>query len=604
MARALDSSCSMSLQTARELPRRKDSLRAPVRPTGGSLEPFPGAPGSEPFPGAERFPGSDPFPDAGRNLSSSSTGTSGHVEFKQNAKKDARKPAKRRTATEAEATKGKSSRCQAIQPYVIASFSLYGGQLFWLGAWEAVDVDMVVAAGFAESHLRDFLLTATGVLGLVFLDRWYEEGGLPGSIWYDEQGLLCGRWRLPTIRSTSPLGKLQYVITTLLTLFCSTLFWVGIFNLVDDYVPASILNSTYSYICFVILGFAMMLVTGTLFESSGVESTRDELSWSSPCMEHAKEIVRTLFAISAQVLLWYGVCSLYWVICLDGSGCADTSANWWKNLFLMAVGHMLLNATESFITTPENDEEDPAKATEPATEHSEKLKQAELISRSILAILAGAVHNIGLWETYDTLLFPGWVDCSHEPKEYPGTSGAGVPAGQPVIGSGYPPCWVRNIIFMVVGILMQPNVLVLPLLEPDKKGLPPAPIGMLHYNDDDLTPKSRARSRSESIARAQGMNDDLGAARRQRYGSTKMTLISTIPAPSRRKATTASFELERRRREKFMQRNNVLAAPKARTQSEQGTSPGASLRRRAVKQGRGLVRNSLKDKLSKCHLFY
>eukprot|EP01043_Picozoa_sp_COSAG02_P081760 COSAG02_NODE_20141_length_846_cov_5.594378_1_plen_26_part_10 len=26
---------------------------------------------------------------------------------------------------------------------MIASFSLYGGQLFWLGAWEAVDVDMV-----------------------------------------------------------------------------------------------------------------------------------------------------------------------------------------------------------------------------------------------------------------------------------------------------------------------------------------------------------------------------------------------------------------------------------------------------------------------------
>ena len=66
---------------------------------------------------------------------------------------------------------------------MIASFSLYGGQLFWLGAWEAVDVDMVVAAGFAESNLRDILITATGVLGLVFLDRWYEEGGLPGSIW-------------------------------------------------------------------------------------------------------------------------------------------------------------------------------------------------------------------------------------------------------------------------------------------------------------------------------------------------------------------------------------------------------------------------------------
>ena len=156
---------------------------------------------------------------------------------------------------------------------------------------------------------------------------------------------------------------------------------------------------------------------------------------------------------------------------------------------------------------------------------------------------------------------------------------------------------------MGVGILMQPNVLVLPLLEPDNKDLPPAPVGMLQslsQEDDNMTPKSRARSRSESIARSQGMNDDLGAARRQRYGSTRMTLISSMPAPSKRKATTASFELERRRREKFMQTNNVLAAPKARTQSEQGTSPGASMRRRAAKKGRGLMRNSLKDKLREC----
>lgn len=402
----------------------------------------------------------------------------------------------------------------------------------------------------------------------------------------------------PAIRSTSLLGKLLYVITTLLTLLCSTLFWVGIFNIVDDYVPKAILNSTYAYACFIVLGFAMMLTTGTLFESSGVESARDEVTWSSSWTEHMRESIRTLFAISAQVLLWYGVCSLYWVICLDGSGCADQSANWWKNFFLMAIGHMLLNATESFISTPEDDEEASAKTSTPPTELDEKQKQAELILRSILAILAGAVHNIGLWETYDTLLFPGWVDCSHEPNEYPGSS-----AGMPVSGSGYWPCWARNLLFMGVGIMMQPNVLLLPLLEPDSNDLPPAPVGMLQpllQDDDNMTPKSRARSRSESIARSQGMNDDLGAARRQRYGSTRMTLISAMPAPSKRKTTTASFELERCQRAKFMRTNNVLAAPKFRTQSEQGTSPGASMRRRVAAKGRGLMRNSLKDKLREC----
>ena len=445
------------------------------------------------------------------------------------------------------------------------------------------------------------MITVVGVGGLICLDRWYEEGGLPGSLWYDDQGLICGRWRPPKIRSTSPLGKLFYVLTTLLTLLCSTLFWVGIFNLVDDYVPMVILNSTYAYLCFVVVGFAMMLATGTLYESSGVESAREELSWRSHWTEHVKESTRALFAIVSQVLLWYGVSSLYWVVCLDGSGCADVSANWWKNLFFMAMGHMMLNATESFIyaTASEEDEESQSDKEE-MSPGSERLQQAELISRSILAIMAGAMHNIGLWETYDTLIFPGWVDCDHQPKSYQGSTD-GAPGGEPVVGSGDWPCWVRNLLFIVIGILMQPNVLILPLLEPDKPDLPPAPMGAMAEGDgdEDMTPKRRARSRSEVIARAQGMNDDLGTARRQRYGSTRMTLISTMPAPSRRKAQTASFEMERRRRQKYLKTNNVLAAPKARTQSEQGASPGsaATSRRRAAMKGRGLMRDSLKDKL-------
>ena len=40
--------------------------------------------------------------------------------------------------------------------------------------------------------------------------------------------------------------------------------------------------------------------------------------------------------------------------------------------------------------------------------------------RSVTAILAGAMHNIGLWNTYDSMIVPGWADCSHQPKLYPG----------------------------------------------------------------------------------------------------------------------------------------------------------------------------------------
>jgi hypothetical protein len=48
----------------------------------------------------------------------------------------------------------------------------------------------------------------------------------------------------------------------------------------------------------------------------------------APQATHAQESFRALFAIISQVLLWYGVSSLYWVVCLAGSGCSDLPAEW------------------------------------------------------------------------------------------------------------------------------------------------------------------------------------------------------------------------------------------------------------------------------------
>eukprot|EP01046_Picozoa_sp_COSAG06_P005481 COSAG06_NODE_245_length_19176_cov_167.625151_15_plen_75_part_00 len=49
----------------------------------------------------------------------------------------------------------------------------------------------------------------------------------------------------------------------------------------------------------------------------------------APQATHAQESFRAFFAIIAQVLLWYGVSSLYWVVCLAGSGCSDLPAEWY-----------------------------------------------------------------------------------------------------------------------------------------------------------------------------------------------------------------------------------------------------------------------------------
>ena len=43
------------------------------------------------------------------------------------------------------------------------------------------------------------------------------------------------------------------------------------------------------------------------------------------------------------------------------------------------------------------------------------------------------------------------------------------------VGSDVWPCWARNLLFIVLGMLMQPNVLLLPLLESDAPSASAAP---------------------------------------------------------------------------------------------------------------------------------
>eukprot|EP01045_Picozoa_sp_COSAG04_P006968 COSAG04_NODE_353_length_16071_cov_8.722514_13_plen_260_part_00 len=219
------------------------SLQEPASSDG---EPFPSL---EPFPALEPEPSSPRPPSAGAKEAAAAAGRAGgHGMYCREQQR--------------------AGRADTARALLLATLTLYGSQLYWLGAWTMVDVDMITA-GVPESHERDVLMTVGGVAGLVLLDRWYEEAGIPGSFWWSADGRLCGRWAPPPVRATSPLGKALYAASTLATLACSILFWVGIFNLVDDWVPAPILNSTLVYVALVFGGFGMMLLTGTLFESSG-----------------------------------------------------------------------------------------------------------------------------------------------------------------------------------------------------------------------------------------------------------------------------------------------------------------------------------------------
>ena len=83
-----------------------------------------------------------------------------------------------------------------VSVYLIATLTLYAGQMFWLGAWELIDVDMVTVGHIPWGIPRDIGITMGGVLGLMLLDRFYEEGGGMGHMWWDGDKLF-GRWKPP-----------------------------------------------------------------------------------------------------------------------------------------------------------------------------------------------------------------------------------------------------------------------------------------------------------------------------------------------------------------------------------------------------------------------
>jgi hypothetical protein len=183
--------------------------------------------------------------------------------------------------------------------------------------------DMVTVGKVHEGNGRDLGMTLFGIAGLTLFDKFYEEGGIEGCMFWAVGGeaegevagaggayKLFGCWAPPDVRVSSPTGKAIYTFVTIWSLLCSALFWVGLFNVVDDFVPPAILNSVWAYVIFVFLSFVLMLATGTLYESSGVHTQSKEppLDWNSSLFAHAKQSLRSLVAISAQVFLWYRLC--------------------------------------------------------------------------------------------------------------------------------------------------------------------------------------------------------------------------------------------------------------------------------------------------------
>jgi hypothetical protein len=253
----------------------------------------------------------------------------------------------------------------------------------------------------------------------------------------------------------------------------------------------------------------------------------------------------------------------------------------------MALGHMLLNATESFITKDEDEEggeggeggeaaaagQPPPPLAKPGSREA-RLAHAELIARSSVAIMASALHNVGWWYTVDGLIVSGWELCSGDLKALPDGSEDGY-------SQNSIPCWVRNLAFVALGLLLQPNVLLVPLCAGDRSdddddddNDDDPPLGALTMSEEGAAinkepqPPQRRQKRRESSSGGGGRSNSMWARERARGAPTRISVISSTPMPSRRKRLVAKHILANQQAQQFARRNQVLAPAKTRSQSE------------------------------------
>lgn len=454
-----------------------------------------------------------------------------------------------------------------LTAWLSALCTLYGGVTFLLGLWQLLEVDTARQLGIPDGHVRDLLFAVAGILGLAILDEFYAEGGAGGHMWWTEEGKLCGRWEID-IAPFSLVGKLLYLLTTILTFISSTLLWIGLTDLIGDFVPGEWLYCWWVDVLMILVGYLLLMMTGSLHFASGVaQQQQKEAYFGSPLRLHAWAFVNSLTGIAAQVLLWEGTFCLYWIVCLDGSHCEDRSSDWWKDLFLMAVGHMLLNFTERFFHDDDKfDVKQGAKPLLPQVQVAEgyawRIKNIEVLGRSALAIMAGALHNLGLWYILSLQIARGWQECNSPPSA--GDGGVDPRGG---LSSNHIPCWARNMGFILIGFAMQPGLWGPLLREPVAEAIPV------------LEPKVQPEIATRVVTR-----------RRAGSATMRVRLISTVPVPnSRRKQEVSAFL---RQRKDFIRRNQVLGHAQDRTQSETVSPGDATILRKHLRK-----RGSLKDKL-------
>eukprot|EP01047_Picozoa_sp_COSAG01_P045678 COSAG01_NODE_4228_length_5224_cov_2.652488_4_plen_235_part_00 len=187
--------------------------------------------------------------------------------------------------------------------------------------------------------------------------------------------------------------------------------------------------------------------------------------------------------------------------------------------------------------------------------------------------MASALHNVGWWYTVDGLIVSGWELCSGDLKK-------ALPDGSE---DGYSqnsiPCWVRNLAFMALGLLLQPNVLLVPLCAGDRSDDDDdddddPPLGALTMSEEGADihkdPPRRPKKRRESSGGGGGggRSNSMWARERARGAPTRISVISSTPMPSRRKRLVAKHILANQQAQQFVRRNQVLAPAKTRSQSE------------------------------------
>ena len=297
-----------------------------------------------------------------------------------------------------------TEECDSVKRNLGAAVAVYGGILFWYGAWTLIDDSLVAVrpSQLVLFHARDLLI---GALLLIATDVYFQVGCVDGSFAPE----FWGPWLSRRLAGWPTSFFVVQQARVAVALIGSVLTWHGLYSLLYELpregslaaaLGGDVLAARLVKCCAALgVGMALLPASGTLLAVAGLPPM-----FSEPPKGCAlgRAFVAATCCTAGQVVLWWGGYELFTSWCpgeeLSGRSQICPPIDPWKSLTLLALGLAAYFGTGTFVAAAFHDD-DAQTAASPVAPRRHTLV---LTLRCVVVLLGAIAHNTGVWVLVDS----------------------------------------------------------------------------------------------------------------------------------------------------------------------------------------------------------